>query len=352
MAASDYWHILSVLGTFIVTFIGTTYLYKSGGPKVSTPKVGGFGDMAKDLVSYIPHSLLLFGIIADIFTYQGVYSLTTLIGIISIVANWIFGYLWSGLHIAFVDAYTTITEGPANPRGEVPGRNIVKGSSPTTGGGQPGEYFKTYDGCSIQGFTALQSKYTIQTLVITATIMSYYMFDNLKNRGGTMSAATIVAFIVFYGAQWWAVGSCDKPATTTTEGVTGAVESATQSVANVFGNSGKAPSEVSETMKKIISLIQGMFFGGMSYIAVEGTKPSLLPSAAISPFPRKTTKDLIQGPDGTYKDENGKRYICLPNGQCYPDLGDEATREDIAALIGESLGSGTPAIPDGCPNKK
>jgi len=282
-----------------------------------------------------------------------VYSLTSFIGILSIVANWIFGYLWTGLYIAFGDIYSTIIEGtktpiPPNPRAGVAGRNVVGAPGGQTGGGQAGDYFKTYDGCSIQGFTALQSSYTIQTLVVTATIMSYYMIDNLKNRGGTMGAATVIAFIVFYGAQWWAVGSCDKPAAATS-GVTGAVENATQSTVNYFTDKSSRAPKVSETIKKVISLIQGIFFGGMSYMAVEASKPTLLPSSVVSPFPRKSVKDLKAGPNGGYTDEDGNPYVCFPNGQCQPDLSTAESRKAFATMAGEKLGTGTPAVPEGCP---
>ena len=163
-----------------------------------------------------------------------------------------------------------------------------------------------------------------------------------------MGAATLIAFIVFYGAQWWAVGSCDKPAATST-GITGAVETATRNTVEYFTDIKSRGPNVSETIKKVISLIQGIFFGGMAYIAVEASKPTLLPSSVISPFPRKSTKDLKLNPDGTYTDENGNPYVCFPNGQCQPDLSTAESRKNFAAIAGEKLGTGSPAIPEGCP---
>ena len=53
--------------------------------------------------------------------------------------------------------------------------NAVTGANPNPmrAGGRPGDFSGNYDGCEVQGFSGLRSKYAPQTLVVTASIFSY-----------------------------------------------------------------------------------------------------------------------------------------------------------------------------------
>jgi hypothetical protein len=64
-----------------------------------------------------------------------------------------------------------------------------------------GELFKGYTGCDVQGFKTFASDYAPQTLVVTATVFSYYCYDLVRNRGWINSIAAIVAFIGAYAGQ-------------------------------------------------------------------------------------------------------------------------------------------------------
>jgi hypothetical protein len=315
-ANTPWWsNLVAVLLTAIVSVVGTLYAMRPRAP--GEPVVSTMGSLFKDTISYIPHILLLFGILADMFTYEGVYSIPSLIGLLSIPLNWVMKYFWAGIEEVIGKALEVIrwrAETPPNPRAAVPGRNIVSG-------GAIGDFFKDYDGCTVQGFSWAASKYAPQTLVVTATVFSYYMFDLIVNRGWLNATATIVVFAVLYGAQVMVIGNCSK---------------------DPLNEPGRAA-------KAIAALAEGLLFGGSSYAIVQAYAPTRLPSSAVSPFPAKSANDLKPGPDGTMVDEQGRRYVCMPNGLCYPDLSDPSSKMGFASDLANSLGTGMPAVGANCP---
>jgi hypothetical protein len=314
-ADTPWWsNLLAVLITAIVSVLGTLYAMRVRTPGApATPSVGSF---FTDTLTYIPHIMLLFGILADMFTYQGVYSIPSLIGLLSIPLNFVMAYFWAGISDFFSKISQVLTMGPAapvNPREAIPGRNIL------SGGGGLGEFFKNYDGCDVQGFSALHSPYAPQTLVVTATVFAYYIFDLIQNRGWTNASAAIVMFLVLFGGQVFAIGNC-------------AVND----------------EEPGRGLKALAAFAEGLLFGGIGYGVVQSYFPGRLPSTVISPFPKKTAEDLKPGTNGTFSDENGNPYICLPNGQCYPDLSTTESRKAFADIAAENLGTGSPAVPADC----
>jgi hypothetical protein len=316
--STPWWsNLLAVLITAIVSVLGTLYALRPRVP--GAPITSSIGSFFKDTITYIPHILILFGVLADMLTYEGVYSIPSLIGLLSIVANWVMKYFWAGMEEFVGKAIEVLKwklgKGPSpdvpNPRIGIPGRNII---GPPTGGGL-GEFFRDYDGCTVQGFGWAKSKYAPQTLVITATIFSYYMFDLIQNRGWTSAAATITMFLMFYVAQVVIIGDCDAD-----------------------------PTEPGVLAKAVAAFTEGLLFGGSSYAIVQAYAPERLPTSAISPYPRRTAADLTPGPNGTMVDEDGYPYLCLPNGQCIPDLSSAEARKNFASLISSTIGSG--GLPD------
>lgn len=313
-------NLLAVLLTAIVSVLGTLYAMRPSAPGTpSTPSVGSF---FTDTLTYIPHIMLLFGILADMFTYQGVYSIPSLIGLLSIPLNFVMAYFWTGVSDFFAKISQVLTMGPAapaapvNPRAGTPGRNVL------SGGGGLGDFFRNYDGCDVQGFSSLHSPFAPQTLVVTATVFSYYIFDLIQNRGWTNASAAIVMFVVLFGGQVASIGNC-------------------------AANS----SEPGRGLKALAAFAEGLLFGGVGYGVVQSYYPGRLPSTAVSPFPKKTAEDLKPGTNGTFTDEAGNPYICLPNGQCYPDLSTMESRKAFADIAAENLGTGSPAVPADCAAK-
>jgi hypothetical protein len=250
---------------------------------------------------------------------------------LSIPANWIMGFFWELLggiyrgvsdlissptqRSPFTDAPTGARPAGVNPPTSRPQSIASLLNPPKRGGATAGEFAGQYDGCDIQGFDFLRSKYAPQTFVVTATIFSYYLMDMINNRGPLNSTATIVLFSVLYIAQLAVVGDCRKD-----------------------------PSEFGPIVKWLISLVEGMFFGGISYSVVQVYYPERLPSSAMPTFPRKSASELSAGPNGTMVDSDGKTYNCLPNGQCLPDLSSLDSRKKFA----DSLGTGQAAVPENC----
>ena len=312
-------NLLAVLITAIVSVLGTLYALRPSTP--GAPMTSSIGSFFKDTITYIPHILILFGVLADMFTYEGVYSIPSLIGLLTIPLNWVMKYFWAGIEEFIGKALEVLKwklgQGPMpgvqNPRAAVPGRNIVSG-------GGIGEFFRDYDGCTVQGFEWAKSKYAPQTLVVTATVFSYYMFDLIQNRGWTSAAATITIFALFFSAQAMVIGDCDS-----------------------------GPDEPGMLAKAVASLTEGLLFGGSSYAIVQAYAPQRLPTSALSPFPRKSASDLKPGANGTMVDEKGNPYVCLPTGQCIPDLSTMESRKSFANMVSDTLGTGEVAESPNCP---
>jgi hypothetical protein len=96
-----WWAVLITAFVFaLVGVLAGVYGSRPGAPAlpgVGSAGSGILGRLAVDTVSYIPHILLLFGVLADMFTLDGAWSIPSLIGILSIFANYVFQYFWKGL---------------------------------------------------------------------------------------------------------------------------------------------------------------------------------------------------------------------------------------------------------------
>jgi hypothetical protein len=157
-----------------VSILGTAYAL--GGSMPAGQLDLGAAGIAVDTITYMPHILLLFGILADMFTYQGVWSIPSLVGLLSVLLNYFMQYFWKGLEELWNSGKNVATIGSQPPA--VP---------PAVGGKKGGKisdnlpaFFKKYDGCSVQGFEGWSTPYAPQTLVVTATVFCYYIIDISK----------------------------------------------------------------------------------------------------------------------------------------------------------------------------
>lgn len=278
------------------------------------PVPPSIGALAVDTLVYMPHIILLFGVLADMFTYDGVWSIPSLIGVLSIFVNAVFSYFWIGIDELGKSVAGVVSKG-ASPPAVTPA--VISKPGGRRGGGK---FSEQYDGCSVQGFEGLATEYAPQTLVITATVFSYYCFDLVQNRGWINSIAALAAFALTY------IGQVAIIATTTTDGCTVPK---------------KTP--VGGMSQAIRALFEGVLIGGTSYGIVKTYYPTRLPSSTVSPFPRKAASDLTMGADGKMRDADGYPYIVLPNGQAVPDLGDRQSRTAFGTMAATNLGTGVPA---------
>lgn len=345
-ADTPWWsNLIAVLITAVVS-IGATILFmrSDGGPGVPSGP-SGIGSLIKDTLIYMPHALLLYGVIADMLTYEGVYSIASLVGLLSLVVHFLFKFIWKGtfdIINKIIDTVTKTKEDAAwksaasmtstGTRGTrpttisraqpdtttPPAPKPAAAPTPTKGGAAAGTFFNTYTGCDVQGFGWAHSPYAPQTLVIIATIFSYYGIDLIYNRGGTSSAATIVLGLVFYLTQLFLSGDCSLP----------------------------GEDKVSKIYQGILGAVEGLFVGGVSYTVVQAYFPNRLPSSTISPFPRMSPNMLK---DGKF-DKDGNPWVCVA-GVCYPDMSSSESRKAFADMIAKSTGNGRAATAEDCPAK-
>lgn len=309
---------VAILLTAVVSILGTAYFMGARAP-AGTGAPSMSMALAKDVVAYLPHILLLFGVLADAFTYEGVYAIPSGIGLLSIFLNYGMRYFWDLLG-NIISKITMLFSGQAGSFPAVSPTVAARQAAqraPMAGRGRAGEFSGNYDGCEVQGFAWARNPYAPQTLVVTATVFMYYIFDLVNNRGWVNSAATILLFGIFYIAQIAVVGVCGD--------------------------------ELTPLKKAFIAFAEGSLFGGVSYAIVQSYAPGRLPSSAMSVFPRKNASELSPGKDGTMVDSAGNPYVCLPNGQCMPDLSTMEARKNFADMAGENLGTGKAAVPSDCP---
>ena len=338
MAAEVPWwsNLVAILGTAVVSVLGTVYFIKgASAPTVKGPP--GIGSLLKETMLYLPHIMLLFGVLADMFTMQGVYSIPSLVGLLSIpVSGFVMKYFWMGIgdSVRYIvellamrksgtttTTTTTTTTKTANPFVSpepvqpISARTRSKGTTalPTPAkGGAP--LTTTYDGCTVQGFSGLQSPYAPQTLVVTATVFWYYIIDLIISKGPSTAGLSLGVFLAFYVAQMFLIGDCS-------------VEGASV--------------QVSRWLKGIIAMSEGALYGGTAFAMVSAYYPTKLPSAVLPAFPPKDPADLIPSPDGSGSltdPVTGQKFKLL-NGVPIPDMCESG-----------GLDSGVPGLPGVCPS--
>jgi hypothetical protein len=301
--------LIAVFFTAVVSILGTAYALGrlKGTPGASLPPAAS---LLVDTLTYFPHILLLFGVLADMITYDGVWSIPSLVGIISIFANFLMKYFWIGIQ-SFVTTSKEVVVNIGRQRTTTP-------TPPQSAGAEQGSFFRNYDGCSVQGFEYFATEFAPQTLVVTATVFCYYIFDLVRNRGWLNSLAAILVFASVFIGQVAILSTC--------------------------GNS-----PYSGTLQAMMALFEGIVFGGSAYGIVQTYYPTRLPTSTISPFPRRSKDDLKLGPDGKMYDEDGYPFIVLPNGQTVPDISGKKAKDAYATLLGNNLGTGAPAKEASCP---
>lgn len=161
----------------LIGLVSALFILKPGGNSGSAP------GWATQLLRFVPHFLMLFGILADAFTYEGVYWTGTAIGLIS----------------TFVGPLISTAVGNLIAS--------VKTQMARGGAAGPGEY----DGLKMLAMQDTSPSGTPETLTVTASILSYYIFDLITNLSMVDAAGAIVAGALLYGGQAFAIeGGANK----------------------------------------------------------------------------------------------------------------------------------------------
>jgi len=298
--------ILAIL-TSIVSVIGTILFLRGQKPAVPNAPPG-IGMIFTDAITFLPHILILFGILADIFTLEGVYSIPSLVGLSSIPLHYVLQFLWTGVAAFLGDVYKMAMTAPQTSTTPV----LPITTPPATTGGA----MSAWAGCEVYGFESLKSPYAPQGLVVTATIFWYYLLDLFMNRDPLDSIATALAFPLLFGLQVMQLKTCD----------------------NIVG---------SVMIKSTIALAEGFIIGGTGYGIVQSSIPDRLPSAVLPKGP--SLSSMTKNPDGSYTGKDGKIYVVGPDGRPIPQSfftdtakSSAAAQADAKALFGAAAVSTCP----------
>jgi len=150
------------------------------------------------LFRYVPHFLLLFGILADAFTYQGVYWTSTIVGLIGYFASGPLDSILQGIASMIAYGFKRGTGAPA-------ASDTIPSVTPGTAIAQDG----TYDGCTFQG-GSVESVAVPPTLTASSSVMWYFIIDSIANHGFASAVGSIFAFMALYGAQVSSITKCMK----------------------------------------------------------------------------------------------------------------------------------------------
>ena len=205
----------AVLSVIIIA-VSIGFLMKSRMSTLPSLETGGLQEFAYTSVLFLPHILMMFGFIADAISQDFRYSIPSIAGFLSIFFNWALG-------LAIGKLMSTMSTPP-----------------PIVGGGS---------GCFIPGFESFVSNYASTPLVVTFTVMFYYMIDSIQNRGIVKSGATIIAMISFVASQFW-----------------------------ILKNGGCFAGFSSIGVPLATSSLVGLLFGGSAYGLIWGVAPDRLPS--------------------------------------------------------------------------
>ena len=291
--------ILAIL-TAIVSVIATVFYLRGNRTIPGAPP--GMGQIFTDIVIFIPHILILFGILADIFTLQGAYSIPSLVGLASLPLHKLAEYLWLGVATLLGEFWRLASTREAAPA-----------AAPLTGGAM-----SAWSGCDVYGFEYFHSRYAPQGLVVTSTIFWYYIIELLTNRNALDSVAAILAFALFFIMQMFQLNACP-----------------------VFTDS--------TFIKSFIALSEGFFIGGIGYATVQAAAPNRLPSAVL---PRGPSLDsMTKNADGSYTGPDGKTiYVVGPDGRPIPQsFFTETANSSAAAQANVVAALGPAAAATTCP---
>ena len=153
---------------------------------------GEISTWATDLLKLIPHAMMLFGLMADAITYNGVYWTSTIVGLSAMPLHNPLESILSGL-FSIVERFMT-------SKSPEPEKKAGGGGARMFGGG--------FSGCSILGGEIEKEHKTSESLVVTAAIVAYFFLDLWLNRGMINALGILVVGIVLMGGQAVSISDC------------------------------------------------------------------------------------------------------------------------------------------------
>jgi len=183
MGYLNWWQgLILAVSSAIIGVVAAIYIMMGGSGGTEGPS------WAMMLLRFVPHFLMLFGVLADAFTYDGVYWTGTMAGVIAVFVAPLLDMLVSGAK-------------------ELPGmlmKNKKKPEEAAPSGGRR-QRGGDYSGKTMMEDPNAKPGMSPQTLTVTATILSYYIFDLVMNVSVLGAAGAIVAALILYGGQTVAI---------------------------------------------------------------------------------------------------------------------------------------------------
>jgi hypothetical protein len=288
----NWWQsLLLAVGSTILGVVASYFAMSGSGASGMTPGPSWIMDLFK----FAPHALMLFGLLADTFTYNGVYWTSTAVGVAAVAAH---------------GPLETVTSGAFKLFSKLAGRPYVPPAAPlepTSAG---------FSGCSVTG--GPPGVYAPQSLTVTVSILIYYIMDLLINRGVIDAVGAILVGLVLLGGQTAAISAdCMRAGITT---------------------------------PLVVSMVYGFIVGSVGYGIVQGWFPALLPSSVIPVKPLgsgdlgmdfSAEMVLVNGKFVSKDSAEGKAAIA--NGTAL------STSEAAAAVEGQgTLSTGAPGVEASC----
>jgi len=185
----------SLLLAFACTLAGVIAAVTATMPQLDAKGVA-IGSWVTDLLKLVPHALMLYGLMADAITYDGVYWTSTIVGLSAMPLHGQLEYIVNGLVILFEKMMAGLSG--ASPVA-APGGGMRGGAEPFTG-------------CNVMGGSIDPTHRTSQSLVVTASIISYFFIDLWLNRGVINALGVLTLGILLLGGQSMVISECFKKA--------------------------------------------------------------------------------------------------------------------------------------------
>jgi hypothetical protein len=296
----------SLLLAFSCTLAGLIAAYSA----MSGVSIGSTGEAAswgKDLLKLTPHALLLFGLMADAITYNGVYWSSTIVGLSAAGLHGMLESITNSFVALMQNIGKNITGAGAPPPAAAPQQG---GGFRMSGGGD-------YNGCTVTGAEGIAPEYrTAQTMVVTVSVIAYFFFDLWLNRGIINSLGTLVVGILLLIGQAMAITpTCfppeDKDKRTITSGV-------------------------------MYAMLFGTLIGGGFYSFFQAFYPMYLPSTVIPLQNYASQVASISSTGFVYIPGKGLVSVSSPEGQQAIANGTAMSPDDMSAALDATgtLGTG------------
>lgn len=239
-----------------------------------------------DLLKLVPHALMLFGLMADAITYDGVYWTSTIVGLSAMPLHGQLEYILNGLVVLFEKLMAGLSASADTKKSNGPSYTVqLNQEGSGMRGGDPPAGALPFSGCNITGGKMDPAHRTTESLVVTASIISYFFMDLWLNRGVINALGVLTLGILLMGGQATVISKC-------------------------FTDAGNK----SLTAGVLYAMVFGIIIGGAYFTFFQSFYPMYLPSSVI-PLSNTISDLSIQDTGFVYVPGVGLVSASSPQGQ-------------------------------------